>query len=124
MVEKKCIDAGTPKAGPYNHAVKVGDLIFVSGQGPKPGTKGIKEHTMAAFENVKTILEAAGAKVSNIVKVTVYLKDMKDFKKMNSAYKKFFNNNGVTEDYPARTTVEALSPIESFLIEIDVIAAL
>lgn len=125
MVEKEVIDAGTPKVGPYSHAIKVGNLIFVSGQGAAPGTTNITEQTTTGFEKVKTILEAAGARVSNIVKVTVYLKNMGDFKSMNSAYKSFFVSNGVDEKFPARTTIEVSNlPLESMLIEIDVIATI
>ncbi|MBD3197292.1 MAG: hypothetical protein GF317_19715 [Candidatus Lokiarchaeota archaeon] len=125
MVEKEIIDPGTPKAGPYNPGIKAGNLIFVSGQGPKPGATEIKEQTLTTFENVKAILEAGGAKVSDIVKVTVYLNDMSDFRKMNRAYKKFFENNGINEKFPARTTIEVANlPVASMKLEIDVIAAM
>ncbi|MHA1724015.1 MAG: RidA family protein [Promethearchaeota archaeon] len=123
MTEKEFINPGTPVAGPYTPAVKVGNLIFVSGQGPKANTEGITDQTLTAFENVKTILEAAGASVADIVKVTVFLKDINDFSKMNRAYKKFFKDNGVDEKFPARTTVQVANlPVPSMLIEIDVIA--
>ena len=56
MVEKEVIDAGTPKVGPYSHAIKVGNLIFVSGQGAAPGTTNITEQTTTGFEKIKTIL--------------------------------------------------------------------
>ena len=125
MVEKEIIDPGTPKAGPYNPGIKVGNLIFVSGQGPQPGAESIKDQTLSTFENIRTILEAAGAKVADIVKVTVYLNDMGDFGKMNRAYKKFFNDNGVEDDYPARTTIEVANlPVAIMKLEIDVIASL
>ena len=125
MVKKEVIDADTPKAGPYSHAIKAGNLIFVSGQGPAPGTTDIVEQTKTAFGNIKTILEAAGAKVSKIIKVTVYLKNIDDFKKMNRAYKNFFKENGVIEKFPARTTVEVSNlPVETMLIEIDAIASI
>jgi len=119
------INPGTPVAGPYTPATKVGNFVFVSGQGPAPGTTDIKEQTLTTFEKIKQILEAAGAKVSNIVKVSVFLNDMSLFSKMNRTYKKFFKENGVTENFPARTTVEVANlPVASMLIEIDVIAAL
>jgi 2-iminobutanoate/2-iminopropanoate deaminase len=125
MVEIEVIDAGTPKAGPYSHAIKVGNLIFISGQGPAPGTTDIKEQTLTTFKNIKTILEAAGASISNIVKITVFMKNMSEFSQMNLAYKSFFNENGVNEKFPARTTVEISNlPAESMLIEIDAIAAI
>ena len=125
MVDKEFINPGTPVAGPYTPGVKVGNMIFVSGQGPAPGTTEIKEQTLTAFENVKKILEAGGASISNIVKISVYLKDMSMFKKMNMAYKRFFKDNGITENFPARTTVQSPNlPVDTMLVEIDVIAAL
>ncbi|TXT58233.1 MAG: hypothetical protein BAJALOKI2v1_410013 [Promethearchaeota archaeon] len=125
MVEKEFInDPATPRAGPYTHIVKAGNLIFISGQGPKPGTDNIKDQTSTTFENVKKLLETAGAQVSDIVKVQVFLNDMSLFKKMNRAYKKFFKENGVTENFPARTAVEVAElPVPGMLLEIDVIAA-
>lgn len=124
MVDIEQINPGTPVAGPYSPALKAGNLIFVSGQGPAPGTTDIEGQTKTAFENIKIILEAANASVSNIVKVSVFLKNIGDFKKMNRAYKKFFEDNGVKEKFPARTTVEVSNlPVETMLIEIDAIAA-
>jgi 2-iminobutanoate/2-iminopropanoate deaminase len=125
MVEKEVIDASTPKAGPYSHAIKAGNLIFVSGQGPAPGTTDIVEQTKTAFGNIKIILEAAGAMVSDIIKVTVFLKNIDDFKKMNRTYKDFFKENGVSEKFPARTTVEVSNlPAETMIVEIDAIASI
>ena len=125
MTDIEKINPGTPVAGPYSPAVKIGNLIFVSGQGPAPGTTDIKEQTSTALENIKKIVEAAGAKVSSIVKTTVFLKDMKNFGKMNRVYKKFFNDNGVAENFPARTTVEVSNlPVGTMLVEIDAIAVL
>ncbi|MHA1284302.1 MAG: RidA family protein [Promethearchaeota archaeon] len=125
MTEFERINPGTPVAGPYSPAIKAGNMIFVSGQGPAPGTTGIKEQTISTLNNIKTIVEAAGGKVSNIVKITVFLRDMSNFGKMNRAYKKFFEENGVSENFPARTTVEVSNlPVESMLLEIDAIAVL
>lgn len=125
MVDIERINPGTPVAGPYTPAIKAGNLIFVSGQGPAPGTTDIKDQTQTALENIKKILEAANASVSNIVKTTVFLKDMNDFGKMNRAYKKFFDDNGVEGTFPTRTTVEISNlPVATMLIEIDAIAVL
>ncbi len=118
------IDTGTPKAGPYSLGIKAGNLVFLSGQVTDLVTKGIKEQTLTALEKIKKVLEVAGASVSNIVKTTVYLKNMSDFKEMNGAYKDFFLQNGVKEKFPARTTVEATCPLPNGLIEIDAIAVL
>lgn len=117
------IRPGTPVAGPYTPGVKTGNLLFVSGQGPAVGTDNIKDQTRTVLENVKTVVEAAGLKVANIVKTTVFLKDIKDFGKMNRTYKKFFEDNGVTENFPARTTVEVANlPAAGMLVEIEAIA--
>lgn len=124
MVNFEVIDTGSPKAGPYNLGIKASNLIFISGQVTTPDARDIKEQTLAAFEKIKKILEAAGAHVSNLVKVTVFLKNMSDFKEMNQAYKEFFEQNGVSEKFPARSTVEATCPLPYGLIEIDAIALL
>ncbi|MFX1572416.1 MAG: RidA family protein [Promethearchaeota archaeon] len=112
-------------AGPYTPAIKAGNLLFVSGQGPARGTTEIKEQTQTALENIKKIVEAAGGNVSNIVKTTIFLKNINDFGKMNMIYKKFFEENGVIENFPARSTVEVSNfPGTGMLIEIDAIAVL
>ncbi len=116
------IRPGTPVAGPYTPGVKTGNLLFVSGQGPATGTDNIKDQTRTVLENIKTVVETAGLKVAHIVKTTVFLKDIKDFGKMNRTYKKFFEDNGVTENFPARTTVEVANlPVAGMLVEIEAI---
>ena len=125
MVDIEYINPGTPVAGPYSPGVKVGGFIFVSGQGSSPGATGIKESTLSVLENIKKIVEVAGGKVSDIVKISVFLKDMKDFGKMNRIYRKFFESNGVNEKFPARTTIEVSNlPAQGILIEIDAIVAI
>ena len=124
MVSIEVIDVDIPKAGPYNLGIKAGNLIFLSGQVTTPDARDIKEQTFAAFGKIKNVLEAAGASVSNIVKVSVFLKNMADFKEMNQAYKEFFEQNGVSEKFPARTTIEAVCPLPYGLIEIDAIAVI
>ena len=125
MVDIKNINPGTPVAGPYNPGIKAGNLLFISGQGPAQGKTDIKDQTYTALENIKKVIEAAGGKVSNIVNTTVFLRNIKDFIKMNRSYEKFFNDNGVTENYPARATVEVSNlPLASMLIEISAIAVL
>jgi 2-iminobutanoate/2-iminopropanoate deaminase len=123
MVELEHINPGTPVAGPYTPGVKVGNLLFVSGQGPKQGTTDIKEQTYTVLENIKEIVEAAGGIVANIIHIKVYLRDMNDFGKMNRTYKKFFNDNGVTEKYPSRSTLEVSNlPVAALLLELDAVA--
>ncbi|UCC20094.1 MAG: RidA family protein, partial [Promethearchaeota archaeon] len=104
--------------------IKAGNLIFISGQVTTPEARDIKSQTLAALEKIRKVLEAAGAHVSNIAKVTVFLKNMSDFKEMNQAYKEFFEKNDVSEKFPARSTVEATCPLPYGLIEIDAIAVL
>jgi len=123
MVEKEYVNPGTPVAGPYTPGVKVGNLLFVSGQGPKQGATEIKEQTYTVLENIKAIVEAAGGSVANIVHIKVYLRDINDFGKMNRTYQKFFNDNGVTENYPSRSTMEVSGlPVASMLLELDAVA--
>ena len=123
MVDIEHINPGTPVAGPYTPGVKAGNLLFVSGQGPKQGATEIKEQTYTVLENIKAIVEAAGGSVANIVHIKVYLRDINDFGKMNRTYKKFFNDNGVTEKYPSRTTIEVSGlPVASMLLELDAVA--
>ncbi len=124
MVDFEIVDSGTPVAGPYNLGMKAGNLLFISGQVTTPEARDIKEQTFAAFEKIKKVLETAGAKVSNIIKVTVFLKNISDFKEMNEAYREFFEKNGVSEKFPARSTVEATCPLPYGLIEIEAIAIL
>ena len=108
--------------GPYSQGIKIGNFLFVSGQGaidPKTGKKvhgGITEQTRQVFENIKNILEAANLGLENVVKVSVFLRDIKDFADMNEVYKEYFRSN-----YPARTTIQATPP-GNFAVEIDVIA--
>ncbi len=122
MVKIEVIDTGTPKAGPYSLGIKAGNLVFISGQVTDQVVEDIKNQTLTALEKIKKILESAGAGVSNIVKTTVYLRNMSDFKEMNNIYKEFFEQNGVSETFPARTTIEATCPLADGLVEIDAIA--
>lgn len=124
MVNLEVINSGTPTAGPYNLGIKAGNLLFISGQVTTPEVRTIKEQTFVALEKIKKILVTAGGSVLNIVKVTVFLKNISDFTEMNLAYREFFEKNGVSEKFPARSTVEATCPLPYGLIEIDAIAVL
>jgi 2-iminobutanoate/2-iminopropanoate deaminase len=125
MRKKQIISIDASKAGPYSHGVKVGNLLFLSGKGAESDAKTIREQIISTFQRIKTVLNAADATVSDIVKVSVFLKDTTEFKEMNTAYRKFFEDNGVTEDFPARTTVEVSNlPLSHMKIEIDVIASI
>ena len=111
--------------GPYSQAVRAGNLLFVSGQIPvDPATGEVVEATIQAqaqrsLENVKAVLAAAGASLDNVVKTTVFLKDMDDFVEMNRIYKTFF-----TADCPARSAVQVAKLPKDVLVEIEAIAAL
>jgi len=124
MVNFEVINFDIPTAGPYNLGIKAGNLLFISGQVTTPEAKDIKGQTLAALEKIKKLLETAGASVSSIVKVTVFLKNISDFKEMNLAYREFFEDNGISEKFPARSTVEATCPLPYGLIEIDAIAVI
>ena len=119
------INPGTPVAGPYNPGIKVGNLLFISGQGSAQSEEDIKEQTLTTLNKIKTIIEAGSGKISNIVNTTVFLKNINEFSEMNTVYKNFFNDNGVSESYPSRATVEVSNlPLHSMLIEISAIAVL
>jgi reactive intermediate/imine deaminase len=115
---------GAPRpAGPYSQGVvTTGRTLYVAGQGPAdPKTGAIaesfREQVQQCLANVRAIVEAAGAKMADVVKVHAYLKDMTDFAVYNEVYQSFF-----PEPYPARTTVQ--SNLQGFLVEIDAIVAL
>ena len=111
--------------GPYSPAVKVGNLLFVSGQiAMKPGTTelaadDIEIQTHQVLDNVKEMLSKAGYGMEDVVQCTVYLKDIKDFNKMNQVYSGYF----VQGSYPTRTTVEVSNLPRNARIEITVLAS-
>lgn len=113
-----------PKAiGPYSQAIRVGDLLFLSGQIALDPTSGqlvagdIREQTERVIKNLQEVLEAADSTLERVVKTTVYLKDMNDFPAMNEVYGRFF-----TADPPARSTVEVARLPRDARVEIDVVA--
>ena len=113
--------APQPK-GPYSQAVVAGNTVYVAGQGGFDPVSGklanatFEEEVTRTFENVKAILTAAGAKMSDVVKVNVYLTDLNNFGRMNEIYKKYF-----TSDFPARATVGSALLLGT-QIEIDCVA--
>lgn len=113
-----------PKAiGPYSQAVKAGNMLFVSGQVPfNPETMeivegGVKEQTAQSLRNVEAILKEAGLDFSNVVKSTVFIKDMNEFAQINEVYSEFFKENK-----PARACVEVARLPRDVRVEIEVIA--
>jgi len=119
--------ADAPAAiGPYSQAVRVGEMLFASGQvalDPKTGNLvagGITEQTTQVMENVKAVLNKAGIDLVHVVKTTVYLKSMNDFAAMNAVYAKYMAPEGVVP--PARSTVEVSRLPKDALVEVEVIA--
>jgi len=110
--------------GPYSQAVRIGDLLFASGQvGLDPATGqivagGIVGQTERIFENIKAVLAAAGADLGQVVKTTVFLKNMADFAAMNEIYAKYLAPTGVV---PARSTVAVAALPKDALVEVEVI---
>jgi len=119
----------TPKApaaiGPYSQAIRVGNLVYTSGQIPiNPATGsfvegGIKEQTRQSLTNVKAILAEAGTSMANVIKTTVFMADMADFADMNTVYAEFF-----AEPFPARSAVAVKTLPKGALVEIEVIAGI
>lgn len=110
--------------GPYSQAITVGNLIFTSGQIPiNPATgeipDGIEAQANQALANVKNLVEAAGGSMDNVVKTTVFIKDMNDFAAVNEIYAKYF-----TEPYPARSCVEVARLPKDVLLEVETIVEL
>ncbi|HEX7084572.1 MAG TPA: RidA family protein [Gaiellaceae bacterium] len=114
-------DAAPKKAGPYSHAVRSGNLVFCSGQGPfDPATGAIPERfedqVRQTLRNLATVAEAAGGSLAHAIRVGVYLRDMANFPALNEVYAEFF-----PEPRPARTTVQSNLRIE---VEIDAVLEL
>jgi 2-iminobutanoate/2-iminopropanoate deaminase len=124
MDKKVIISEKAPKAiGPYSVAIQTGDFVFTSGQlGLDPATGnlvsgGIEAETRQVLTNIRNVLAASGSGLEQVVKTTVFLKDMADFTKMNAIYGEFF-----TENPPARSTVQVAGLPKGGLIEIDTVA--
>lgn len=103
-------------------AVKVGNLVFASGQLPARGDSTIETQTTSTLENIKKVFEAAGTSMNNAVKCTVFLVDIKDFQGMNSSYAKFWSPENPP---PARSTVAVAALVTaSAKLEVECIAAM
>jgi 2-iminobutanoate/2-iminopropanoate deaminase len=118
----KPVGAAAP-VGPYNHAVRVGDLLFCSGQIPLDPATGqivsgdIKAQSERVLENIKILLADQKLSFSNVVKATVFMTNLADFAAMNEVYGKYF-----TSDFPARSTVQVAALPRGASVEIEVIA--
>ena len=112
-----------PAAGPYNHAVRMGHLLFCAGQIPLDPATGnlvsgdIKAQTERVLQNVRAILEDQKLSFANVVKSTVFLTNLADFAAMNDVYAKYF-----TSDHPARSTIQVAALPKGANVEIEVIA--
>ncbi len=119
----KTLDAAQP-VGPYNQAVKVGNMLYVSGQiplDPKTGelvTGDVQEQTRMVMENMRAILKAAGMDFSNVIKCNIFITDMKEFPKLNEVYGSYFK-----DDPPARETIQVGALPKFVDVEISCIAA-
>ena len=112
-----------PKAiGPYSQAIRTDSFIFTAGQvGLDPSTGElvagtVEEQTRQALSNLRNVIEAAGSSMDNVVKTTVFLKDMADFPKMNAIYAEFFGENP-----PARSTVAVVALPKGGLVEVEAV---
>ena len=124
-MDKKILvtDKAPAAIGPYSQAVEIGGFVFASGQIPiDPATgnipEGIEAQAKQALTNVSNLMEAAGLTMADVVKTSVFIKNMDDFAKINEIYATFFNG-----DFPARSCVEVARLPKDVLIEVEVIAA-
>jgi 2-iminobutanoate/2-iminopropanoate deaminase len=107
---------GTPTNLPFSNGIQVGNTLYIAGM---QGTKSddIEAETRSTLASIKKVLDAAGFKVTDVVQVTVYLKDVNDFQKMNAAYREFF-----PDPKPTRTTVEVARLVNDAHVEITSVA--
>ena len=122
-IMKKLVTDKAPAAiGPYSQAIEINGMVFTSGQIPVNPATGeiaatVEEQAEQALKNVAAVLAAAGTGMENVIKTTVFIKEMNDFGKINEIYAKFF-----TGAYPARSCVEVARLPKDVLIEVEAIA--
>ncbi len=124
-MDRECIFSpnGSPAMGPYSHAVRSGQLLFISGQGPfaKDGSGAIlgtiEEETVRTLDNLKAVLEDSGSGLTHVIKTTCFLKDMNNFKAFNDVYAAYF-----ADASPARSCVEVARLPLDIQVEIEAIA--
>jgi 2-iminobutanoate/2-iminopropanoate deaminase len=123
MIERITAPGAPQPRGPYSHAVRAGDFIYVSGQAAiDPRTNEfaigtVAEETRRTLDNIRSILQAAGATLEDVVKCSVFLTDVRNFAEMNAVYEEYFG-----KAKPARTTVQAALPAVGVKVEIDCVA--
>lgn len=113
---------GTPPHGPYSHAVRTGNLLYVSGQVPFDSSDNligadIAAQTEQTMKNLASLLDSAGLSMANVVKTTVYLVNWNDFPEFNTVYGRFMGNHK-----PARATVQVGGLVPGCLIEMEAVA--
>jgi 2-iminobutanoate/2-iminopropanoate deaminase len=122
MIEIKT-DKAPAAIGPYSQAIRAGEMVYISGQLPvNPDTGALVENDIAiqtarSLDNIQAILESAGLTMANVVKTTVFLKDMSEFASMNEVYAKYFHGL-----YPARAAVQAAALPKDARVEIEAVA--
>ena len=125
MRELVTADGAAKAIGPYSPALKVGNLLFLSGSIPLDPVSGqvvagdITAQTRRVMDNIKALLEAGGADFSHVVRTTVFMVDLGEFAAMNEIYASYFS-----APYPARSTVQVVKLPRDVRVEIDVIAVL
>lgn len=123
-MSKQCIiaDGAPPALGPYSHAVRTGNLLYLSGQGPftaeGPQKGTLESETRQTFDNIIAVLASQNLTLEHVVKTLVFLDDMDNFKAFNAIYKEYFPENP-----PARSCVQAARLPGDIQVEIEVIAA-
>lgn len=116
-------DAAPASIGPFSQAIRDGDRIFVSGQGPVDPKSGdivdgdISEQTARTLKNVTAILEASGSSLDNVVKATIFVTDMADYDTINDVYSEY-----MSDPYPARSAIEVADLPIDISVEIEVVA--
>lgn len=118
-------EGAPPALGPYSHAIRIGDLLFCSGQVPidpahpaGPVVGDIRAQTRRSLENVKAVLASQGLDFRHVVKSTVFMTDLAQFQGMNEVYSELF-----TPPYPARSTVQVSALPRASAVEIEVVAS-
>lgn len=115
-------DRAPSAIGPYSQAIEINGMVYTSGVIPvDPSTgavaQGVEAQAEQAFQNLINLVEAAGSKAENIIKTTVFIKEMNDFATINEIYKKYFK-----EPFPARSCVEVARLPKDVLLEIEAVA--
>jgi 2-iminobutanoate/2-iminopropanoate deaminase len=123
-LDKKAINSDLLlQGGPYSHVVQAGDFLFLSGLDPIDLAKGliitddIEKATEIVLENMKQLLESVGSSMDKVVKVTVFMRDMKDFDRLNTVYARYF-----TQSPPARTCIAVKEVPGNFQLKLEAIA--